>query len=331
MFGYLVYLVLGQAATLTFKGGAFVFVSAQGKKIEHLAQKSVLPVDRVAYRKDDLFVVWDARGLNIRKGKKLITTRLPEIAVTPKLFDRPEIIETKKLLEQSIRSKEAAELATSARIGDSVFLVPRWIGSDGKPWLEALVRIDMTSDNPKPQLLGRFAGWSAGSMIADVDQVGMICRMADGVWGFSTFIVKDSAFSSVPLGSNLVRYTAVGSNPKLILVVELTLHGTTTISRVDLSSGAKRQLFEGRGNVNWIDTKNPVIVRMNTAGLSRIRNIETGAMLEIDKKLDARLALRGLLVWSGGAKPTGATLYDLNRFEAIARWQGQVGNEKALP
>lgn len=328
MFESLVYLVLSQAPALSFKDGVFELKRGATLIQERWEHPARGVVDKVSYRKDDVFVVWDSRGLNIRKGKKLLTTQLPEIALTPKLFERSEILDTKRLVAQKQRTLTFTNLAGSRRVGTIVYLLPQWVGADGKPWLEALVKVDLLSANPKPQLLGRFDGLSAGPLRVEGSKLTVVVKQLDGTWGLAAFEPTSSVFEFKPLGKNLVDFTLSGT---AMIVVETKEYGTTMVSQIEPKSNGRKALAENRGIARWIDPSEPMFMRFDTKGLSRIQNLRTGAVLEFDKKLEARLAFGGLLLVAGNPKPTGATLFDLERLEALASWQAPPSKKSLSP
>jgi len=132
------------------------------------AQKADVPIQlprekpalSVSFRKNQTYAVWDDRGLTIRIGKTAKSTRLEEIAVTPKIFTADEIRETAGLIKAKKRSKKAASLSGARRIGTTVYFLLRWEDSAGKPWMESLVSVDLAKPTFHPTLLARLPGLS---------------------------------------------------------------------------------------------------------------------------------------------------------------------------
>src|SRR4051812_48053687 len=75
----------------------------------------------VLYRRNKTFAVWDERGLTVRIGKKVRSTHLPDIAVSPRVFPRDEILKTIDLIHRGKRKKGANALSGSRRIGNTAY------------------------------------------------------------------------------------------------------------------------------------------------------------------------------------------------------------------
>ena len=116
------------------------------------------PVTSIAYRRDDCWAVWDERGLTIRVGDKLTSSKLEGIARSPRIFPHAELVESLEKVRKGERSAFASGIGGSRRLGNYAYFVPRWLDKTGAVWLEALVRVDMTKPNPKPELVARIPG-----------------------------------------------------------------------------------------------------------------------------------------------------------------------------
>ena len=106
--------------SLIHRGGFFI-IRENGVREDVPLKKEAIPrPPSVIYRKDANYAVWDSRGLTIRKDGRVRNTRLPDIALTPKLFSRDEILQTKDLLQNKKRQKGADALSGSMRVGNGV-------------------------------------------------------------------------------------------------------------------------------------------------------------------------------------------------------------------
>lgn len=273
------------------------------------------------YRRGKTFVVWDERGLTIRVGKTVRSTRLPEIAVSPRVFPREEIRANLALMEKGERKKDANALSGAKRIGNDVYLLVRWEDTKAKPWLEALVRVDLTDKNPKPHLLGRFDGLAVTERPIDDklfllgDNLAAITQRRDA-WGLATFRPKDKSFDFLSIGNRLTQYVPQSETKALFL--ETTTYDTTLAGRVDLSTGARTTLAEDRGVARLIDAEDPPIA---TFGGPVARNLVTGAETPLPASAGLRRGKKGIIVWSPLKDPKRATLYDPTDWTVLATWK----------
>jgi len=197
-----------------------------------------------SFRRNDRYAVWDERGLSVRAGKWSYSTHLAEIPVSPKLFEKDEILENVALIKGGKRFRSATALSGAIRVGKEVFMLVRWDDADKNPWLEALFRVDLNESKPKPMLLGRFAGLSqARSTIEDRLFVrgGKLSVVAaqKAVWGLAQYSSR-SSFEFHPMGDVLIDYTPISG--RLGMFAEKTGYGTTVIGRVDWGTGVRRNV-----------------------------------------------------------------------------------------
>lgn len=318
----LLILLAGQTLgpTLTLDQDEFTAV-ALGKTAKEPLQTPARQTDRVTYRKDDAFAVWDSRGLSIRHGSFVMTTRLPEVAVTPKLFTRDEILQTQAAITSHERRREASALSGSRRIADEAYFLLRWDDKGGKPWLEALVRVNFSQAKPKPELVGRFEGTSMARGTLDDKLVligtspGAFTRRDDGSWGLATFDRLSKEFAFKPLGESLLDVVTL--SPKLALAMERTDYGKVRVARMDLVSGARRDLAELTGVPEFLDTGQPPLVWVPTNLGPALRNLETGVQMNLPEKPVVRRTPAGIIVWPTG-KPELGALYSPERFLRLA-------------
>ena len=273
----------------------------------------------VAYRKGQTYAVWDDRGLTIRRDAKVYSTRLPEIAVSPRAFPRNEILANLELIRRGSRSKNASSLAGSVRFGSLVFFLIRWEDKAKTPWLEALVQINLNDANPRPKLLGRFDGFSlAQRPIDDVltytkGRLLVTTQRIDS-WGNASFTPEDRLFNYEPMGSSLVQYQVPGT------FIEGTAYGTSVAGILDPRSGRKT-LAEFRGKARILDFLTHRFVRIETLTGALIHNLETGAERPVAKTARIKESGANILIWTANDQgPTEAKLYSGERLEELARW-----------
>ncbi len=276
---------------------------------------------RTSYRKDETRVSWDADGLNIEKGSYKFSTRLPEIALTPKLFPRSEILTTKDLIAKGKRQAEASSLSGSVRLGDYVYFLIRWTDTDTKTWLEALVNVKLTDPRPKPHLLGRFEGMSLSRRATDDrlfafgESVGVFTIGEEGKWGLATYHRKTDKFALKEYGVGLSDYIPISG--KMFLIAEDASYGKTVIARIDLNTGSRRNLMESNGDVSLVDRNRPFLAEVQTNLGPALLNMETGCVLAIPPRAAVRRTPFGVLIWPSG-KPDLASLYSFERFLRLA-------------
>lgn len=319
--------LVAQAASpsLKFSGKAFV-IQVDGQKEVVPLKENAPPVRSVwSFRKDDKWAVWDLkRGLTIRSGRRVRSTRLAAVPVSPRLFSREEILATARLISSGARKQDASAIAGAKRIGAKVYLLARWSDRTGKPWLEALIAVDFEDEMPAPKLLGRFDGLSLAKGLVDDkllilgNQLAIVARMGGG-WGVARYDPESTVFTSVMLGQGLSRYDVL--NHRLGLFQEPTSYGTTRVGRVDLANGLRRGLFETRGSASLVDREEPLLFVLRRRGGAWLRNAETGAEVKIPPSARVRKVAAGVIVWSPALKPMFAALYDPSRWAVLARME----------
>lgn len=308
------------STTLTFSDGKFVISRAGKTETVAIDGTSEKGPKFVAYRRNDTWAVWDKRGLTVRIGKTVRSTKLPELAVHPKLQSRPAIRTTLELVKEGKRQKEVSGLSGSRRIGNDVYFLARWDDDNG-PWLEALVKVSLDAAKPAYQLVGKFPGLSQShdaigdSMGVEGSSLTVIERKEDE-WGLSFYTPAVKAFGFKKLGDGLASMAAgVGGQ---VIFVEKTSYGAKVGGTVDLSGGSRVENFEGRGDVSPVDGLSPVIYRISSEGSSVLHNAQSGAEVSIPFGAHVVRTANGILVWAG--KPDSATLYESSRWRPLAKW-----------
>lgn len=280
--------------------------------------------DRVVFRKDETFVVWDARGLSVRHGKRVVTTRLPEISLTPKLFSKDEILATREKIAAGSRSQEASALSGAKRLGSDVYLLVRWDDKTGTPWLEALVRVNLEKKDSKPELVGKFDGISTARLPIDDrlmlsgDTLTTIVRTG-ATWGVARYAPQAEEFSMDVLGTGLVDYRL----PKAgrIIALEQTSYSTSVVASVDLVNLTRRILLDSSGEVKLVDGEEPALAVVARARKRQLQNLESGIVLGLAPDESVVRAFGGVLIFRPADKPAEAKLLTLERFEPIAQWK----------
>jgi hypothetical protein len=282
----------------------------------------------VLYRRDRNYAVWDDRGLTLRAGHYVHSYKLTDIAITPKLFKSDEIHDTIALIHRGVRHKEADALSGSGRIGHNVYFLARWTESSGKPWLEALVKVNLEDPHPTPSLVGRFEGLTTAKQKIDDKMFLAGGRLTaatrrDHDWGVAFFSPTDREFTFRSQGDQLVDVSETG------LFTEKTSCGNVYGGRLDWVTGAATRLFEDRpekgkdNSLYWLDQSLPPVAITRSPYARVIRDCETGAELPASEKAIARRAGSLMLVWSPEDAPTHAYVYDPADWKRLASWVKQ--------
>lgn len=318
--------------SLSFESGAFVVKRGDLTESIPLSAKKVVP-KFVAFRKDKNFAVWDGRGLTIRAGEQVKSYKLPELAVSPKLFERDEIRSNLKLFASGERSKNANALSGAKRIGNDVYFLARWEDKEKKPWLEALVRVDLEATDLKWHLVGKFEGLSLASQSID-DQpllhngfLAVIIRKGEE-WGESFYSRNLNGFGFKKLGKGLTDFEPTKEGTALF--VEKTSYGTSIGGEVDIEKQIRREMLEVRGTFKMLDGGRPVLA----IDPPMLRNAESGSEFTLPKDSGVKRCAAGVIVFTPEANPTSAVLYDPERWTPLARWKGKAAparEETATP
>lgn len=277
--------------------------------------------ERVLFRKDAVYVVWDSRGLSIRNGEKKHSTRLPDVSLTPKLFSREEILQTKDLISKGVRTKYATSLAGAKRLGDDIYLLPRWQEKDGSTWLEALIHINLRDLDPHEELVGKFEGFSGATKPLDDrlffmgEKPSVLGRKADGTYGLASYDPASSKFSYKEMGRNLVSSWQVGATT--FLCQERTTYGSRMLASVDVASGSRNELVETRGSISLLDYEKPYLVRMTKTQGEALHNLDTGAEVLLPKSPVIKRTKYGIQVMTKD-DPTSVAYYSVDRLEKVA-------------
>ncbi len=312
------------APKLTLQNQQWVVVLGSKKfsaPITRLQPKPTQPVT-ANYRKDDTYVVWDSRGLNLRRGTKLVSTRLESLATDGRWFDRMQIAKNQLLLEYGGYDSSKTELVAHRRFSNQVFLLIRWKTPQGSTWFEGLVRIDLTLKVLAAEPIARFSNVLLPRNTSSLPIVGNSITIMDTLkdeWSVAQIQLKDGKVKRKSIGSNL-EDLLLGESGNACFIEE-TKDGAHLIGWVDLNALTKSSIYETHGEIRSLDSVAPWVgVLRDDSGMFAL-SLETGAKLKIG--LDKKLARIGqfVVVWSGGNKPTIAELYESTRWRKLAEWK----------
>lgn len=309
--------------TLAFRSGGFV-AGVGGKAIQLRALPAPEPTRAaMSFRRNDRYVVWDARGLTIRSPRGTLSTRLEELTVSPRLFDKDGIRDNLRLFNLGVRRKAADSLSGAIRIGSDVYLLPRWTDSRGETWLEALVRVPLDGVASKPALVGRFAGFTTAFRaiddalgIADARAVALV-RTKDS-WGIAAALPNAREFGYIPLGTDLLWTTGTA-------YAERTAYGTVLVGTVDRRLMTRSMRMEARSEA--VEPVGPEgrIVRFLADGATVLADVRSGAQVRFTGELMAVPASlpgrQAVLLFDDPLAPRRAALVEIGEgLEPLAEW-----------
>ncbi len=300
--------VEGKKISVEVEGKSYSFDSETDPTAEKV-------VPHIAFRRDQRWAVWDHRGLTIRDGKNAISTKLGDIAVSPRAFSRDEILKTLDQFKTGKRQKDSDALSGSLRLGSKCYFLPRWTDKEGKSWLEALIEVDLNQPNPRPKFLGRFKGFTSALKLIDdrlflvKDRLSVVSAEG-GTWGLGSYADNTSSFEFSPLGTNLISYFRGG------YFLESTSYNTYIVGQIDLGSGLRKNLFESRSkSIDLKDGSSVAVVRQK--GSTIVKNLRTGGQITTDGNAYVAPIDKYVLVWTKEQR-TSAYLYEPVRWTAVA-------------
>jgi hypothetical protein len=309
--------------TLQYYQDSIVLRQGDAKEVVPLELPKEKPPLSVLYRRNKSYAVWDDRGLSVRYGKRIVSSHLPEVATSPRIFARDEIVKTIALIRQGKRKKNANGLSGSRRIGNTAYFLVRWDDSDRKPWLEVLMSVDLTDPKAKPKLVAKLPGRSLATRPIDSQLVvieGRLTAVAQkgDAWGMASFDPTLKLFVFNRLGEKLKSYTPI--NARLGAFVEGTDYGALVAGRVDLVTRTRKTLAESKGSVKFLDGLDPLLVVVTRGETVTVINTVTAAEVRLPASSALRRTSRGVAVWSPYKAPKHAWLYDPARWDLRAEW-----------
>ena len=238
-----------QAYQLRYFQGEFILRKDRDAWRARVPAAPMAPVTSIAYRKDDRWAVWDERGLTIRVGEKLTSTKLDGIARSPRIFPHDELVESLEKMRKGERSPFAGGIGGSRRVGNFVYFVPRWYDQKGAIWLETLVRVDMTKPTPKPELVARIPGTTLSRALLDK----WLMADADGLTlpvttpqGWSILKIKDAEIFPYPQDATIVDL----SGDRYIQRLSNNLY---QFGKVDWKAAKLEMQFESRAKLQFVE------------------------------------------------------------------------------
>lgn len=322
------------ATELSFKDGAFKISGAGQPMVFRPGRTTTGNPKLTLFKGSGKWVVWDQRGLTIRAGNSSVSSFLPEISTTPKLFDHEQLLANSTLIKLGKRSKHPSGISGWELVDSNLYLLVRWEDQAKQPWLEALVRIDLDEPRPKAALVGKLEGLTIGPLDTS-DRLtlrdGQLSALTidSGTWGLATWDLAAGKAAFRKLGEGLASCT-MAEGGRIVLFCERTSYGTHLVGRLDLASGNRKNLTEARGAVSFISL-NPIVVRIDDATGTSLRTTDTGAELRLPKGLGISNTPKGILTWAPEGQPVRASLFSPKSWTALAVWRLEPQPAEAEP
>ena len=233
------------------------------------------------------------------------------------------IVETADMIADGRRSRRAAALSGWQFVGDDIYMVFRWDEQGGRPWLEALFKVNVTARDRKPTLVGRFAGLSQARkpledrLFLHDGQPSMIVTR-EGDWGLASWNLEAGEPRYEPLGTRLTHAMA-SPDGDVVYFVELTTYGMSVAGRIPLNGGERERYAEFRGNGTFVATAPPILCIEDERGV-RYRLCASGQEQSFALGTSAVMTEKGLLVYSPKEAPQRAVLVSTEDLTPLARW-----------
>lgn len=268
------------------------------------------------FRKNDVSLRWTAAGLSILAHGKQFSTDFAGYPVAPRLRSRDAIRAT---LDQKL-SLKANACSGAVRIGNVVYLVPRWQKAGGA-WLEVLVAVNLAEADPRPVALAVVDGASfSGSPVEDNLSVSgetlvlPVHKGLDwGLWRYDTTTGKHE-FSAVGKVCKYAKALQDGS----IGFVEKTDLDTFVTGILDPVSLVCSAQWESNEPVRFLDLKEPGIA-YSSGPEARVHWMDSGLTIAsglgtMVKRGSATMLLLSVasdqLLWRVLSLKTGLTLHN---------------------
>lgn len=268
-------------------------------------------------------IILEKRGLGIEVKGKLAFSTLPDVPVSGRIFTKEQIEENRRQFAAGKRRAAFSAVSGYEYLGTILYLLLRWDEAPSRPWLEAVVALDLSQEPLQPRLVGRLPGFSlATGQIDDRldsragDLIALNNRGED--WGLASFRPATGETEFLPWGPRATsgRFMAGGSRAAGL---SRTAYGTTLVTWASLADEAARPALEVRGGVRGLIE--PGILRYRQGSATILVNLETGAELRPGWDPVAVSTRRGLLVWSPAENPKEAQLLEPASFRALASWK----------
>ncbi len=318
------------APTISYQNSVFQIREGQRQLEISLGDASLdrmFPAEKITLSYAGKEVSFDSGGMHVKRGNTVFTSRLPAIVSSNKVFTAEQIKANQALIKSGERQAEFTGLSGYQMVGSNLYLLLRWDDKKGTPWLETLVRMDMSADVPAAEYVGQFAGFSFAKGIVDdrlneeAGQLTALVANSEG-WGLSRFDLGKGEADLLRFGPPVSTARFMGGN---MAVAGLTATGynSTLVTWVDLVTRTNRPVAEVKGAIK--DLIEPHYLRFVRNGEHWLLNLWTGAELRIEETAQERETDLGLLLWWPADEPKHAVILESETFRPKAGWHAAPG------
>lgn len=333
MIGILVaYLIAGQAGEppaatppkLLYKDGTFTIFASGRNEVVRTASPAKLPPPKVfSYHKGNLWVTFDPRGITLRVGNQVRSTKLPDLVSSPRFFSRDEIVDHLAKIDAGIVSRDCSQLGGWEEYNGKLYLSPRWIDANKAAWMQAIVSVDLKTTTPLYSIESVFLQPSISTLPIEDNlfrtDSGFATISTDGTqWGM-TYIAdgsKRGSFSACGTGTPTASPVPSG---KVIQFSEQTGYGTFIVGTVTVPEAERSDIVEVRAKAEFLDDDSR-IVKVNNPANVVLHNSASGLELTLPKDVGTRMTQSGVLVWTPAKAPKAAILYAVDTLRAVSKW-----------
>lgn len=326
-----------QGTKLSFESGEFVVTEGKSKTriaISTIPKRNATPTNRIQFRRDQNFAVWDERGFSIRAGDKLLQTRFAGLLTNSTVQTKNQLAENQALRLGKNLALEAGMCVASRRIGDNAYFVIRFMAEHPADNRDFLVSVNLAAQKPAWTALARlenpyFDPEAQYTTLAIVDDALVWTESGMGTWSICSWKFGAKSVKRTRRPGQLVQTRRVSTT--LYAFIESSGNDLRTIGRFDMKSQGSRSLAEVRGSVSLLDTVDPWICLSSDNGRFTIHNLQTGSRMSRESPDGIARVGKNLLLWTGGKTPTSALLLDPSRWVERATWTAPKATPAAAP
>lgn len=270
-------------------------------------------------------LTFDEEGIGIRANNRKNFSTLPAVATSDKLFSPEEADEIKRTVASGNKSLDLNAISGWEKIGNTVYLLCRWEDKAQKPWLEALVAVDMGQTPPQSSLIGKFQGMStAKGRVNDklVNYQGklMVPTVTETGLAISAYNPGNGEFTSQPVSQEKQANIDLKllENSRYGVSIQKTRAGTLLVGTFAIGESGHTLSNEIRGTI--LGLYEPSILTYLRRGRKVLLNLLTGAEIEIPRNSGIEATSQGLFLWTPERSPKQAALYTFGSFRTLNRW-----------
>lgn len=318
------------APSISYQNSVFQIREGQRQLEISLGDASLdrmFPAERITLSYAGKEISFDAKGMHVKRGNTVFTSRLPAIVSSNKVFTADQIKANQALIKSGERQAEFTGLSGYQMVGSNLYLLLRWDDKKGTPWLETLVRMDMSADVPAAEYVGQFQGLSFAKGIVDdrlSDEAGMLTALVANSesWGLSRFDIAKGESDLLRFGPPVSTARFMQGNAA-VAGLTATTYNSTLVTWVDLVSRTHFPVAEVKGSIK--DLIEPHYLRFVRGSEHWLLNLKTGAELRIEESAQERETDLGLLLWWPADAPKHAVIVDQDTFRPKAGWHAAPG------